>query len=501
MEGPPWPVWLDKLFVRSIEVVQVGLFCLGVVMASLGLAMSAGFSPSWTASAITLIGVAVATSAVMALWAIKFKRPSMLTTSLLILVGVCASVATISAIIYVLVAQIDSPVTEYVICNWNQELTNPDRSEGLLALCTVTEQHSVLEYNCTDGEADLTIATPTSCQHRFIDMLHDELKIVNSIAYWTFIILLAVCQVNRKVIAQYHETDDPPDPFTKFIVIILLTAAFFVACFLVSLTIYLWKYSWTSAMFCFLGSVVVLVVSGAVYLLLENRKQLFIVANRLLVMVVMLLLPCCVFGGFFTGDLQSVTQMYHENWDEVFKEINKVFPGICNGLGETECKELVKGMTMQQLDNALLACLVLLTVVTFVILVTWRVLVTFAMDVMSLHGLSMFELGTLERTLFIDRQTITDAADVFWEVLHHPHRPINETLIQAKKAAGEADEGSHYGKLELQLKDKERARLRGLRKNGLVSSSGISFAALALLFSPAGGAVFLLTAQTALWPS
>ena len=102
---------------------------------------------------------------------------------------------------------------------------------------------------------------------------------------------------------------------------------------------------------------------------------------------------------------------------------------------------------MEQLDNALLASCTVLAIVVFVSICTWRVVCTFAMEAMSLHGLSNFELGTLERTLFIDRQTITDAADVFWEVLHHPHRPINESLLAAQKAAGNNDgEDRHYGR-------------------------------------------------------
>eukprot|EP01052_Picozoa_sp_SAG31_P013201 SAG31_NODE_789_length_12087_cov_5.727227_8_plen_922_part_00 len=378
------------------------------------------------------------------------------------------SVATAAGVLYVLVAQVDSPVTEYVICNWRAELEKPN----VLAICSKAEQ-AAPAYNCTDGEADLSLVQTTRCQKRLVDRLHDDLTVVNGIAYWEFIVLLLVCQVNRKVIAQYHETDEPPDPFTKFVVVVLLVVAFCISSFLVSLTIVLWQYSWTSAMFCFLGSLAVVAVVAAVYLLLRNRKQLFIASNGLLVLVELVLLPCCIFGGFFTGDLQSVTEMYHENWEHVFAEINKVFPGVCNGLTESQCKEKVKELTMDQLDNALLGCACLLILMVFVTLTTWRVVVTFQIDMMSLHGLSNFELSTLEKTVFLDRETIMDAADLFWEVLHHPHRPINETIMMAHQTQNAEDTAkgdklsSHYGKLELELKDKERVRLRKLRKTAL----------------------------------
>ena len=60
-----------------------------------------------------------------------------------------------------------------------------------------------------------------------------------------------------------------------------------------------------------------------------------------------------------------------------------------------------------------MACLGLIFLVLVVVLATWRVVIVFNGELMSLHGLSVFELGTLEQCLDMPRQAIIDTADLF----------------------------------------------------------------------------------------
>jgi hypothetical protein len=163
------PLWLDILIVRVIGVVHVLLLAGGMAVCAMGVALSAGVAPSWTAATVAGMGAAVMASSSTALYALSVKRPDLLSVAMYGLVGLVAWVACVATVLYILVAQVDSPVAGYIICHWNE-------TEAVVAAQTLTAEALGDDYLSADG-TDLTcspeeLATPApyiNCSVRSAD--------------------------------------------------------------------------------------------------------------------------------------------------------------------------------------------------------------------------------------------------------------------------------------------------------------------------------------------
>ncbi len=306
-----------------------------------------------------------------------------------------------------------------------------------------------------------------------MDYVHRDLVVVNSLAYRTFFCLVLVILVNRNVAKQFMANDDPPDPFTKLIVAVLLILAGTYAIRLMIFAAVQWVYSYTSIMFVFVGLSCVPCISTAWWVVWKDKKRLFGMTNALLIAVQICLFISAVFGGFFTGDLQSISEMYHDNWDVIGADIERAFPGICEGLDvnppdpyRTECKSKLKDLTLDQLQTAVRGLILLSFVILVIVFLTWRAVINLNEKIYAMHGLSQFDLDTIEKVVHLRRDEIIAAADMYWEILHHPHRPINVSLVSAKgsKDLKKDLKGSDIdvGNLEQDLRESERARIKAM---------------------------------------
>ena len=326
-----------------------------------------------------------------------------------------------------------------------------------------------------DSQHDVGVYDKTPCQRKLIDYVHQDLVEVNSKAYWTFSLLVIVILVNRNVAKQFVENDDPPDPFTKLIVAVLLFVAGMYAMRLVFSAALQWVYSYTSIMFVLVGLASVPVIATAWWVVWKEKKRLFAVTNALLIALEAFLFISAVFGGFFTGDLQSISEMYHENWDVFGDDIERAFPGICDGLDRgqaptwipdplrAQCKGKLKELTLDQLQTAVNLLMVLSFVILIIVFLTWRAVINLNETIFGMHGLSQFDIDTIEKVVYLRREEIIGASDLYWEILHHPHRPINQALLgsnRGKKAKGSSD--IDVGKLESTLREAERLRIKSM---------------------------------------
>lgn len=311
-----------------------------------------------------------------------------------------------------------------------------------------------------------------------MDYVHRDLTVVNSLAYRTFLCLVLVILVNRNVAKQFMDNDEPPDPFTKLTVAILLILACTYALRLMISAALQWVYSYTSIMFVFVGLSCIPCISTAWWVVWKEKKRLFGLTNALLIAVQVCLFISAVFGGFFTGDLQSISEMYHDNWDIIGDDIERAFPGICEGLDvnppdphRTECKNKLKDLTLDQLDTAVRGLILLSFVILLIVFLTWRAVINLSETIYGMHGLSQFDLDTIEKVVHLRRDEIIAAADVYWQILHHPHRPINVALVSAKgskdlkKVVNKSD--IDVGSLEKDLREAERARIKGMSISAL----------------------------------
>lgn len=308
--------------------------------------------------------------------------------------------------------------------------------------------------------------------------MHRDLVVVNSLAYRTLFCLVIVILVNRNVAKQFVENDQPPDAFTKLIVAVLLLLAGTYALRLMFYAALQWVYSYTSIMFVVVGLGCVPAIGTAWWVVWREKKRLFGVTNVLLIAVQMCLFIAAVFGGFFTGDLQSISEMYHENWDVIGGDIERAFPGICEGLDvdppdpqRAECKAKLKELTLDQLQTAVNGLVVLSFVILVIVFLTWRAVVNLNETIYGMHGLSQFDLETLEKVVHLRRDEIIAASDMYWQILHHPHRPINVSLISAKGTADLKrdlkDSDIDVGKLEQDLREAERVRIKAMSPSTL----------------------------------
>lgn len=142
------PPWLDAIIVHVIGLVHLALFAGGMAVAGMGIALGAGVAPSWTAVTVSGMGAAVLASSSTALYALSVKRPDLLSIAMYGLVGLVAWVGCVATVLYILVAQVDSPVAEYIVCHWNE-------TEAEVAAETLTAEALGDDYLSVDGK-DLT---------------------------------------------------------------------------------------------------------------------------------------------------------------------------------------------------------------------------------------------------------------------------------------------------------------------------------------------------------
>jgi hypothetical protein len=142
------PAWLDAVVVHIIGLVHLLLFGGGMAVAGMGIALGAGMAPSWTAATVSGMGAAVIASSSTALYALSAQRPDLLSVAMYGLVGLVAWVGCVATVLYILVAQVDSPVAEYIICHWNE-------TEAAVAAETLTAEALGDDYLSADGK-DLT---------------------------------------------------------------------------------------------------------------------------------------------------------------------------------------------------------------------------------------------------------------------------------------------------------------------------------------------------------
>lgn len=147
-EGPHIPPWVDVLVVHIIGLVHLLLLAGGMVVCGMGIALSAGVAPSWTAATVSGMGATVVASSATAVYALSVKRPDLLAIAMYALVGLVMWVACVATVLYILVAQVDSPVAGYIICNWNE-------TEAAVAAYTLTAEALGDDHLSADGK-DLT---------------------------------------------------------------------------------------------------------------------------------------------------------------------------------------------------------------------------------------------------------------------------------------------------------------------------------------------------------
>jgi hypothetical protein len=153
------PHWVDAIIVNVIGLVHVLLFVGGLAVAGMGIALSAGVAPSWTAATVSGMGGAVMAASGTALFALSVKRPALLSIAMYGLVGLVGWVICVATVLYILVAQVDSPVAGYIICNWNE-------TEAAVAAVTLTadvlgDNHlSASGSDLVCSEAELAMPAP-----------------------------------------------------------------------------------------------------------------------------------------------------------------------------------------------------------------------------------------------------------------------------------------------------------------------------------------------------
>lgn len=461
------PHWVDAIIVRIIGLVHCVLFVGGLAVCGLGIVLSAGMAPSWTAASVSGMGGLVMLSTGTAIYALGVKRPDLLSLAMWGLVGTIGWVSSIAVVLYILVAQVDSPVAEYVVCNWAAEKV----VVADLGICTAGEMNRTPPLiNCSDPSVDVGVYDETPCQEHLIDRVHVDLADVNSKAYWVFFLLGIVILVNRNVAKQFVENDDPPDPITKVVVALILLCCGIMTLLMIVYAWLQWNYTYTSMMFVIVGSGTIPVVGLTFWVVWtmspehvgNDRKKLFDLTNALLIALESCLFIASVFGGFFTGDLQSISEIYHENWDVIGADIERAFPGICDGLDQTECKLKLKDLTLDQLGAAVNGLATLGVVVAVIVLLTWRAVINLHERIDGLHGLSQFDVDVIEKVVYLRREEIIAAADLYWDLLHHPHRPINTVLLRDKPKGAKEGGDINVGQLESTLREAERVRLKGM---------------------------------------
>lgn len=360
-----------------------------------------------------------------------------------------AWVACIGAVMYTLVAQVDSPVAKYVVCNWDSE------SEHMKDECSWFQLQEVPNpIDCTDAHLDIGTYERTACQTQRVDYIHSSLSTANSFVTFAFAILLVVAIINRSVRRQFVEKDTQPDPFTKFVICVLSACAFCMSVLLVFFAMRWWNYTYTAVMYVAAGAFTAPVLSLSCYAIILGKKALLPVTNILLPINLAGLFSSAVFGGFFTGNLQTVSEMYHRNYHQIRTDVEKVMPSVCAGMSDAECKARMKVLTLEQLSVAgdFLWCFVLFLLA--IIALTWRAVTHFSDSLTSLHGLSRFGLDTIEKVVHLQRDEIVSVADLFWNILHHPHRPMNEVILRQQ-----SDTNGSLAALEVTLRENERKRL------------------------------------------
>jgi hypothetical protein len=238
------PHWVDVLIVRSISLIHGVSFGGGLLLTGTGFTLSVGLTPSWTAALVYSVGLAVQGSSACALWGNYRRRPDLLLFAMYGLVGVAAWVTAGATVMYILLAQVDSPVAKYVLCNWQDELSELPEN-----LCSAAEMaEAAAKVDCSDPNVDLGTVIRTTCQQRWVDDVHESLKGVNSIAGWVMGFLVVCAIVYKKVAKQYSTTGSDPDPFTKLFVVALLGVAAVLALVLIVVSIVWWNYTYTSVM-------------------------------------------------------------------------------------------------------------------------------------------------------------------------------------------------------------------------------------------------------------
>ena len=443
------PQWVDMLIQRWAVAMHSVTFLCGFMLTMFGVALSAGLTPKWSAAALLTTGMSVMFSCSMAIYAMYRKRADLLMLALYGLLGALAWVMVISTILFILLAQIDSPVSKYVICNWQSEIAQlPEK------LCT-REQIDVppVAVDCTDPNVDLGTIDKTECQQHWIDHVHQSLRAVNAMAGWMLSTLVACVIVTRKVRSHFLSTGDEMDAFTKLVIVVLLLAAAAVTTPLIVVSLVWWEYTYTSVIFVVVGVLSILSAILSLYAVVKGKVHLLPAVIAQLTVTIACLVITYLFGGFFTGNLQTVSEFYHTHYGEVRNAFDKFLPGVCLDMTDGECKQKMKIVTLDKLDSALTF---LLAVAGFVLMMcggTWRVILSMIESVNGLHGLSQFELSTLEQCLWMTREEIVHTTDLYWALLHHPHRPCNEILMRTK--------GAVSTELESTLRKTERGRLKG----------------------------------------
>jgi Ca2+-binding EF-hand superfamily protein len=463
VKGVTVPLWLDALILRFIGLIHILLFLGGFMIAGMGVALSAGMAPSWTATAVILVGGSIMAACSTAVHGLRCKRPDLVIAALYGLVAVLAWVTAVAVVLYILVAQVDSPVARFVVCEWEQELA--DLPEELCSPAEVAEDQArgrpERQPDCAaDAAFDISSFDMSTCQQKRVDDVHTKLQEVNSVALYMIFLLLVCFIVTKKTAKVWHHTNEEPDPFTRVVLLTLFGTVALLSALLVSLSFVWWEYSYTSAMFVVVSLCTLFVIGFIVFVLIASRKMLMPIANALLFILIIGLFVAYVFCGFFTGSLQSVSEMYHKHYDRIRSDFERVMPGVCNGLSELDCKQRMQAITLQKVDSAINYLMLLIFVVIVIVLVTWRAVEIFAAEIHAMHGLSQFPLETIQACVHLPREDILHATELYWEILHAPHRPCNEILLQAH--AGTEHAGEAAGQLENTLRTNEKARLRSL---------------------------------------
>ena len=165
--GVEVPAWVDAVVVRIIGLVHIALLGGGMAVAGMGIALGAGVAPSWTAATVSGMGAAVIASSSTALYALSSQRPDLLSVAMYGLVALIAWVGCVATVLYILVAQVDSPVAEYIICHWN-ETEATVAAQMLTAEALGDDNLSVdgKDLTCSPGELAIPAPQSITLQHR-----------------------------------------------------------------------------------------------------------------------------------------------------------------------------------------------------------------------------------------------------------------------------------------------------------------------------------------------
>lgn len=150
------------MIVKIIALVHILLFAGGLAVSGMGIALSAGVAPSWTAATVSGMGAAVVAASAVALYALSTKRPDLLALAMYGLVGLIMWVGCVATVLYILVAQVDSPVAGYIICNWNE-------TEAAVAAETLTAEALGDDHVSADGRDLICTADELATPAPFIN--------------------------------------------------------------------------------------------------------------------------------------------------------------------------------------------------------------------------------------------------------------------------------------------------------------------------------------------